>query len=64
MAIRFKVLLASISVLLFTAGFAISAYAFDPCGIICDAERDECLNNGTIPEQCQILYLACIRDCT
>lgn len=65
MAMKFKVLIISMCVLLFTVGFAVSAYAFTPCGIICADALDACLNSGVnTPEQCQIEYIACIRDCT
>ena len=68
MAIKFKVIAALMCAVLFATGFVVSAYALTPvgtpCGILCKAERDECLNNGTFPEQCQMEYLACILDCT
>lgn len=68
MAMKFKILVTSMCIVFFTAGFAVSSYALTPvttpCGVLCNAERDECLNNGTIPEQCQLQYMACILDCT
>ena len=69
MAITFKVLIASIGVLFFAAGFAVSTYAltpiYPPCGVICADAFDVCVTSGgKTPEQCQIEYMACILDCT
>ena len=66
MATKFKVLLISVCLALFATGFAVSAYAFDPCGecfLNCSVREYQCLQSGTPAGECRDEYILCIRGC-
>ena len=62
MAIKFKALLSTTCMLLFTVGFAISAYAFDcgRCHLSCAVDEYQCLQDGFSEHQCRTWYNGCI----